>query len=97
MIRSILEANYTKGSGIDDFDDQAWGADLVLSQGFAFLTPYMGAGHVSAPLKPDDGLKQSFGIRDEDVDQGRLFVGALRAGLCRPDAGARTFQREQCL
>ncbi|MFT4047466.1 MAG: hypothetical protein QM661_12320 [Solimonas sp.] len=71
-----IEANYTRTSGVDDFDYSAWGADVVLSKGFAFLTPYIGAGYVSSTAKPSAETKASDGLVDEDVDVARLFVGA---------------------
>lgn len=71
-----VEGNYTRGTGIDDFDYSAWGADVMLSKGFAFLTPYVGVGYASASLDPDSDLKTTSGLRNEDVHQSRVFVGA---------------------
>lgn len=71
-----VEANYTLSTGIDDFDYSAWGVDAMLSKGFAFLTPYLGVGYVSASADPDKDLKASTGLRDENVDASRVFVGA---------------------
>ncbi|MGH6909219.1 MAG: DUF6588 family protein [Solimonas sp.] len=73
-----VEANYTSTNNIDDFDYNAWGADVILSKGFAFLTPYIGGGIVSATIDPTDPLKDPAGanLKSEDVTQGRFFVGA---------------------
>ncbi|WP_051362109.1 DUF6588 family protein [Solimonas soli] len=76
-----IEANYSKTSGVDDFDYSAWGADLVLSKGFAFLTPYAGVGYVASSAKPNGSVKALYGIEDEDVDAARFFVGARIAML----------------
>ena len=67
--------NYTTTSGIDDFDYDAWGVDATVSKGFAFLTPYAGAGYVSAKATPNGALKNSIGLENETVDTGRFFVG----------------------
>jgi hypothetical protein len=76
-----IEANYTKATGVDDFDYSSWGADLVLSKGFTFLTPYAGVGYVSASATPNDGVKALYGIDDEDVHNTRVFVGMRIAML----------------
>lgn len=70
-----VEANYTASTGIDDFDYRAWGADVMLSKGFAFLTPYVGGGFVSASADPNADVKSLYGLHDEDVDAGRFFAG----------------------
>jgi len=41
-----IRASYTKLIGVDDLDLETIGADLSLSKGFAFLTPYAGYGQV---------------------------------------------------
>lgn len=71
-----VEGNYTRGTGIDDFDYSAWGADVMVSKGFAFLTPYAGVGYVSASVDPDSSLKASSGLQNENVDQTRVFIGS---------------------
>ncbi|NGY05391.1 DUF6588 family protein [Solimonas terrae] len=71
-----VEANYTKGTGIDDFDYDAWGGDAILSKGFAFLTPYLGIGYVSASVDPHKDVSQTYGLMKENVKQSRLFIGS---------------------
>lgn len=71
-----VEANYTLGTGIDEFDYHSWGVDAMLSKGFAFLTPYVGVGYASAQVDPDDSLKAAYGLKNESVDTTRVFVGS---------------------
>jgi len=39
-----LRGHYSTLRGVDDLDLETYGADVVLSKGFLFLTPYIGAG-----------------------------------------------------
>ncbi|NKF21640.1 hypothetical protein G7Y82_04875 [Solimonas sp. C16B3] len=71
-----VEANYTIGTGIDDFDYHSWGVDAMLSKGFAFLTPYIGVGYASAQIDPSDSVKAEYALKDESVDTTRFFVGS---------------------
>lgn len=41
-----LRGSYTQLLGVDDFDLITYGADLSISKGFAFLTPYAGVGQI---------------------------------------------------
>jgi len=41
-----VRGSYTKLSGANDVDVQTYGADLSVSKGFAFVTPYVGIGQV---------------------------------------------------
>lgn len=74
---------YTTASGIDDFDYEAWSADVSLSKGFAFVTPYVGAGYVWATATPSGALTQApANLRKVDADNERVFAGVrLSLGL----------------
>lgn len=41
-----LRGSYTQLLGVEDFDLVTYGADLSISKGFAFLTPYAGVGQI---------------------------------------------------
>ena len=76
-----LRGAYTTTSGIDDFDYEAWSADVSLSKGFTFITPYIGAGYVWATATPSGAAtKAPANLSEVDVDNERLFVG-LRLSL----------------
>ncbi|HAD03294.1 MAG: hypothetical protein A2091_10315 [Desulfuromonadales bacterium GWD2_61_12] len=61
-----LRGHYSTLQGVDDLDLSAYGADVVLSKGFAFLTPYIGGGVVQI-----DG---EYTGNDSDHLQGGLYV-----------------------
>ena len=69
-----LRGTYTATSGIDDFKYRSYGADVSLSKGLTFVTPYIGAGYVWATASPEGALAND--LDDEDVDSERFFVGA---------------------
>ncbi|AXQ29862.1 hypothetical protein D0B54_14775 [Solimonas sp. K1W22B-7] len=70
-----VRGTYTQSTGIDDLDYQAYGLDVSVSKGFAFLTPYAGYGYVWSELDP-----KVAGLDKEEIDASRFFVG-LRFGL----------------
>ena len=41
-----IRGNYTELVGVDDIDLKVYGADISVSKGFAFITPYAGIGEV---------------------------------------------------
>lgn len=67
---------YTGATGIDHFKYSATSADLSLSKGFAFLTPYAGAGFVRGVADPDS----STGLQKDTVTKSRVF-GGLRISM----------------
>lgn len=71
-----VRGTYTRATGIDDFEYDAWTADVSVSKGFALLTPYVGAGWVSATADPQ-GVG---GLRSHTSEDAKLFAG-LRLGL----------------
>lgn len=71
---------FTRTSGIDDFDFDAYSLDASISKGFAFLTPYAGFGYVWSEADP----KGNGGLEKEEIDAEKFFVG-LRFGLALLD------------
>lgn len=67
-----IRGSYTKLSGEDTLDYDAFATDISISKGFLFLTPYAGVGYSWGTVSPDP----VFGYDDEDVKQAKLFVGA---------------------
>lgn len=70
-----LRGSYTATSGIDDFDYDAWGADISVSKGFTFLTPYAGIGYVSAKADPKGANAALAGLSKVTIDRERFFAG----------------------
>lgn len=76
-----LRGTYTRSAGIDDFDYEAWGADVSVSKGFTLLTPYVGAGVVRATADPS-GAPPAAGLSETQTDATRIFAGVrLALGL----------------
>lgn len=75
-----LRGAYTRTGGIDDFDYEAWNADVSLSKGFAFLTPYIGAGYIWATATPSGATAELTGLSEVKTDKERFFAG-LRLSL----------------
>lgn len=71
-----VRGSFTRTSGIDDFDFDAYGVDVSLSKGFAMVTPYIGYGYVWAEADPHGNL----GLEKEEVEDSKIFAG-LRLGL----------------
>ncbi|MDB5969415.1 MAG: hypothetical protein JWQ90_1865 [Hydrocarboniphaga sp.] len=64
---------FTKSAGIDDIDLSTYSLDASISKGFAFVTPYAGAGYIWGKVK----VKGTYSgvLDDEDPSQARLFAG----------------------
>lgn len=73
-----VRGSYTKASGIDDFDFDAYGLDVSISKGFGPLTPYAGAGYIWSSYDVDSDFVT---LDDEDVDKSRVFVGLRISAL----------------
>lgn len=71
-----LRGSYSKLTGIDNFEVDSKSVDLSISKGFAFLTPYAGAGYVRGESDPD----ASTGRSDVKYSGKKIFAG-LRIGL----------------
>lgn len=66
-----LRGTYTAASNTGDVSYDSYGADLIISKGFLFITPYAGAGYVQSVTKTD----RSVGLDKESIGRGKGFVG----------------------
>lgn len=67
-----LRGSYTALTGVDHLDVSTYGADVSVSKGVAFLTPYVGVGQVWIKSSSDaPGLS----LRAESISATRGFVG----------------------
>lgn len=72
-----VRASVSSLSGVDRLKLRTTGVDLSISKGFAFLTPYVGAGTVKVKSTPDGG-----GLSSESFSQSKVFGGVnLNFGL----------------
>lgn len=77
-----LRASYTKMSGIDVLDVKTYQADISISKGFAFITPYAGIGQVWIKGKAGDTANPAIPgdtavvLADVSVNETKAFVGA---------------------
>ncbi|MEO5657770.1 MAG: DUF6588 family protein [Nitrospiria bacterium] len=68
-----VRASYTTLTGVDYLDVSTYGADLSVSKGFAFITPYLGIGQVWIKSSSD---APGLGLQDESIAAPKMFVGA---------------------
>lgn len=68
-----LRGAYTKMSGIDALDVKTYQADLSISKGFAFITPYAGIGKVWVKGTEKDADVTLLEVKEDDT---KTFVGA---------------------
>lgn len=68
-----LRGSYVKLTGEDDIDADAASADISISKGFLFVTPYAGAGYVMGTVTPNS---QFVTLREAEVNEARFFLGA---------------------
>jgi len=66
-----VRGSFTKLSGVDQLDLNTRGLDLSISKGFAFFTPYAGAGRVWVKSDPHAGF-----LHSEDFSLNKVFIGA---------------------
>lgn len=66
-----LRGTYSKLSGVDQLELNTKGLELTISKGFAFFTPYAGAGRVWIESTPV-GVS---GLRREKFSDGKYYVG----------------------
>lgn len=72
-----LRAAYTALSGSDALDFHSGSAEILVSKGFLFVTPFAGAGLVRSSFKPLRGT-----LAEESLWQRKLFAGVnLNLGL----------------
>lgn len=69
-----LRLNYSKMEGIDQLAISTKGADLSISKGLTFLTPYVGVGKVWVDSKPQAEAIE-IGLEDESFELSKSFVG----------------------
>ncbi len=67
-----LRADYTTLNGVSDIDLQTYGADLSVSKGFAFITPYAGIGQVRIKSSEQSPF---VALSDEKLTETRGFGG----------------------
>ncbi len=65
-----LRGSYTQLRGIDNFDLETYGADLSISKGFAFVTPYAGYGQVWI-----NSEATALPLKEENISLPKPFVG----------------------
>lgn len=71
-----VRGHYSTLLGVDDFDLKTYGADAVVSKGFLFLTPYVGAGVMRSDGKytgSEQLLKDN--LEDQSATTPRVFGG----------------------
>ena len=66
-----IRGSYTRLLGVDELDLETIGADLSISKGFAFITPYAGYGQVWIRSKEKAGLN----LKEVRVNLPKPFVG----------------------
>ncbi len=72
-----LRASVSTLTGVDALSVRTGGLDVSVSKGFAFVTPYAGAGIVAVKSKPDGA-----GLSSESFTQNKVFAGVnLNFGL----------------
>jgi hypothetical protein len=64
---------FTKSTGIDDIDLTTYSLDAAISKGFAFITPYVGAGYVWGKVKANGTFSDV--LNNESPDEARVFAG----------------------
>ena len=70
-----LRGHYSTLLGVDDLDLEVYGGDLVLSKGFLFLTPYIGAGVLQTEGEYKGNTSQSQPLADQSETTQRVFGG----------------------
>lgn len=76
-----LRGSYSTLNGVDDLDLKTYAGDVVLSKGFAMLTPYIGAGlvKIEGEYAGDNPTLQGI-LDDHDFTETRIF-GGFQASL----------------
>jgi opacity protein-like surface antigen len=64
---------FTQSAGVDDIKLSTYSLDGTISKGFAFVTPYAGAGYVWGKVKASGDVGDL--LDDEKPSQGRVYVG----------------------
>ena len=66
-----IRGDYTKLVGVDDIDMSVYGADISISKGFAFATPYAGIGQVWISSEEKAGLN----LEKASLSETKGFLG----------------------
>ena len=66
-----LRGSYTQLRGVEQLDFTTYGAELTVSKGFAFITPYAGIGQVWVESEPR-GVSN---VTAEEFSEGKAFAG----------------------
>lgn len=75
-----IRGAFTQSTGVDDIKLTTYSVDGTVSKGFAFLTPYAGAGYVWGDVKVQGGFEDL--LDDASVSHARVFAGLrLSAGF----------------
>jgi len=69
-----IRGSYTTLTGVDQLDLSTYGADVSVSKGIAFVTPYLGVGQVW--IKSSSDASTLVPLQDESISAMRTFVGA---------------------
>jgi hypothetical protein len=67
-----IRGDYTQLIGVDDVSMQVYGADISISKGFGFITPYGGVGQVWSSSKEKSDLVD---LKDANSSDTKSFVG----------------------
>jgi hypothetical protein len=70
-----IRGTWDEVRGLDDFDLHAYTVDASVSKGFAFLTPYAGAGYVWGVSEPQGTVAEISGLEKENIHKAKFFVG----------------------
>jgi hypothetical protein len=68
-----IRGDYTKLTGVNDIDMSVYGADISISKGLAFVTPYAGIGEVWISSKETNKL---IDLKQTNVNETKGFLGA---------------------
>jgi len=68
-----IRGSYTTLSGVDDLDLETMGADISISKGFLFVTPYAGYGQVWINSQETTSI---LNLKKEKINVAKPFVGA---------------------
>jgi hypothetical protein len=70
-----IRGTYDELHGLDDFDLRSYSVDASISKGFAFLTPYAGAGYVWGVSEPKGTIAELSGLERENIKKAKFFAG----------------------
>jgi hypothetical protein len=72
-----IRGDYTQLIGVDDISMKVYGADISISKGFGFLTPYAGVGEVWSTSEDNRNLSASLpaNLKNADSTDTKSFVG----------------------